>query len=501
MSLYFSGKIIQRSNYSLIIVLAAPVLLNLLFTPYSNPVFCDTETYRYVSLVMMKGGVPYRDVFDHKPPLIYFVSYTGLFLGGWLQWLVDTLLAMLATFLFYRLCRKYRLPYPWLLPLLFNLMLRDFIIFVTAGLTREYTTILLLIFFCVLMSEHRRRYYGLGILSGLIFFFQQEQVLALIPFFIYDLTRRREKDVPAGRRIMAIAAGGLTVAAPIILYFAFHHALAAFWRDAFGFNFGVYTTSIRESFGDHLKRAKRILDYGNYEVPFLVAVTLGISALLFRGSNKRLIGACLAAVALSITPEFMGGRGTMGDIRHYYLPLSASLCMLLFSVFAFTEEPFLQAKKVHAIFGVLVCTSLGYIALQHGTHLAPRSQREVPASPALRYLRQHPPGDYQLYEFGDHAYIYAYNEFRILAPSRWVFHHLWTVYDNWDMDHAILRSIGQDLLRHRTSYIIDCIDDPAKHFHDPEAYVIWHSFLVEHYQQVALTDTSGVTLWKWKGLP
>jgi len=97
----------ERKNYSLIGVLVACVVLNLPYIPYYNPLLCDTEVYRYVALVMQKGGVPYRDVFDHKPPLIYFINYLGLFLGGWPQWLFNTLPAMLATFLFYRLCKRY----------------------------------------------------------------------------------------------------------------------------------------------------------------------------------------------------------------------------------------------------------------------------------------------------------------------------------------------------------------------------------------------------------
>ncbi|MBN9379632.1 MAG: hypothetical protein J0H74_02625 [Chitinophagaceae bacterium] len=487
----------RQQSYGLIGVLVASVVLNLPYIPYYNPLSCDTETYRYVALVMKKGGIPYRDVFDHKPPLIYFINYTGLFLGGWLQWLINTMLAMLATLLFFRLGRKYRLAYPWLLPLLFNLMLRDILICGTGGMTREYTTVLLLIFFCVMMGENRWRYYALGILSGLIFFIQQEGALPLVPFFIYAFMRKGD-NVSVRGRIFGSVTGGLIITLPIILYFAFHHALGPFLRDAFGFNFGWYTTAIPSSFGDHLRRAKQVLDKGNYEVPTLVAMTLGIGALVwFRSSNQRLILASLAGVILSISAEFMGGHGVMGGFTHYYLPLSASLSILLFTVFAFVEEPFLQGRKVIGIFGILVCTSLCYTFLQHITHLTPRRENNVVISPELNYLRQHPPGDYQLYAFGDHNYICAYNEFGIQAPSTWVY-HFWRLYKDWDKDYAILHSIEQDLLRHQTAYIIDCSRNPALEYKEPVTGM-WRAFLEEHYQQVPMTDTTGVTLWKWKG--
>jgi hypothetical protein len=312
-----------------------------------------------------------------------------------------------------------------------------------------------------MMGSYRRRYYVMGILSGLIFFIQQEEALMLVPFFLYAYMRKRD-NVPVRGRILGSAAGALLVTVPIILYFALHRSLISFWRDAFGFNFGWYTTALKSSMGDHLRRVKQVLDAGNYEVPFLVAMTLGIGALAwFRSSNRWLILASLASVILSIIPEFMGGRGGMGGFRHYYLPLSASLCILLFVVFVFTEEPFLQGRKAIGIFGILVCISPGYTFLQHITHLTPRNENSLVASPELNYLRQHPPGDYQLYAFGDHNYICAYNEFRILAPSVWVY-HFWRLYADWDKDYAILHSIEQDLLRHRTTYIIDCSRNPAQ---------------------------------------
>jgi len=487
----------NRRNYSLFLLLAASVVMSLPYMPYYNPLSCDTETYRYISFVMMKGGVPYRDVFDHKPPMIYALNYTGLFLGGWLQWLINTFLAALATFLLYRLGRKHRCPYPAIPPLLFNLMLHDFLIIGTGGVTREYASMVLVIFFCVMMGEGRWRYYVMGLLASFTFFLQQEQVLAFLPFLVYSFFRRGDGVLP-GRRIMEFVAGGLLVLAPILLYFGWHHALADLWRDAFGFNFGWYTTTLRETFGEHLKRAKRVLDAGNYEVAVLVVLVLGIVSLLSRHGNKRLLLASLAAVPLSIIPAFMGGRGVLGDFYDYYLPLSASVSILLFTVFAYTEEPFLQAGKLQVLFGILACTSLAYTFLQHITHLSPKRAHPVVDSPELNYLRAHRPGNYQLYQFGDHRYVCAYNEFRILAPSRWIYHNFWTVYDNWDRDHAILRSIEEDLLRHRTTYVIDCSTDPATQFKEP-VLGLWHSFLEKYYERVPLPDTGGVRLWKWRG--
>lgn len=42
----------------------------------------DAGVFLYVAGRLLDGGVPYRDVWDHKPPLIYFIDAAGLLLGG-----------------------------------------------------------------------------------------------------------------------------------------------------------------------------------------------------------------------------------------------------------------------------------------------------------------------------------------------------------------------------------------------------------------------------------
>ncbi|HEV3326389.1 MAG TPA: hypothetical protein VG052_12315, partial [Puia sp.] len=220
-------------------------------------------------------------------------------------------------------------------------------------------------------------------------------------------------------------------------------------------------------------------------------------ALFLQNRKKRLLLAALAGVALSLSAEFMGGRSSESDFRYYFVPLAASLTILLFCVFAFTEDDILRNKKAQLIYGFLLCTSLSYTALQHATHLVPRSETPLLHLPALNYLRQRPPADYQLYTIGNAGFIYAYNEFRILAPSRWIYNQFWEWYDRWDADQAILRSIGDDLLRHRTRYIwIDF--NQLERFRNPANYHWWMDFLKAHYQPVPIANEPWSSLWEWK---
>jgi len=523
----------NKSYHSLLFVMGGCLLLSLLYCPPFDMFYDDKEIFRYTGLVIRNGGVPYRDFFDHKPPLIFFLNAAGLLLGSWGLWLIDTFLVLLATLLFFDLAKKYRLPYPWLAPLFFNLILRNYLFCEGIGMTREYTAIFLLIAFSLILGKYRYRYFLLGTLSALTFFMQQDQLIPLLPFLLYALleddriSSRPDNRISSGpknrvhglnnpgtrinnpipglanrppilKRIGWIAAGSLAITLPILCYFGLHHSLRIFWEDAFLFNFTWYTKEIH-SLADRFRAVKTSLDAMNMELAFLIPATLGVSSLFLRHNRKGLLAAAQAGLLLSFTSEFISGKLLSRDFYYYLLNLSASLSILFFVIVAFSEEIVIRDKISQRIYGFLLCCSLGYNALQHATHLSRHNADRVTTSPEFKYLNEHRPGNYQLYVFGTADFNYTYNAFRILAPSRWIYHHFWFWYDRWDADQALLQSIGQDLLQHHTTYIMDF--GAAYRFRNPANYAWWHSFLEKYYQPVELKDATTTVLWKIKDTP
>ena len=489
----------MKRQYNRLFVLGVSVLLSLAFCPPYEIMIDDKEIFRYGGMVILRGGVPYRDFFDHKPPLIFFINAVGILLGGhWGLWVFNTLLVLLATGLLFDLCRQYKLHYPWLLPLLFNLMIRDNLISSGINMTREYTAIFTMIFFCILLGKYRYRYFWLGLLSALILFTQQDQMLPLLPFLLYLLLSAGTD--PLITRLLRLGAGFMTVTLPLLLYFALHRALDYFWRDAFLFNFTVYTAQ-KKSLGDHFRSIKRSLDAGNYEIPVMTALILGTTCLFLQNKKKPLVLCALAALALTMSPEFMGGRlsypGVPEDFVYYFLALSSSVCILLFTVFAFTEDDVLSDKKAQLPYALLLCCSLGYTAIQHATHLQRRYNDPVMRTAELNYLRRQKPGDYQLFVFFNNQYIYFYTDLKILSPSPWIYHHFWRNIPQWDPDHRVLASIGDDLLRHRTTYVIMDTSSIRSIYRD-STRDWWVSFMRAHYQPVALPGTRHSMLWQRK---
>src|SRR5689334_23537947 len=69
---------------SLVTVSAVPIILSSAF--WTQVPGRDSGVFLYVGSAILRGEVPYRDVWDHKGPIIYFIDALGLQLGGGSQW-------------------------------------------------------------------------------------------------------------------------------------------------------------------------------------------------------------------------------------------------------------------------------------------------------------------------------------------------------------------------------------------------------------------------------
>ena len=108
---------VNRTYITLLILLAACVLLPCCIVLLSIS-RAMTKRYSGMAVGSCPRRRPYRDFFDHKPPLIYFLNFAGLCLGTWGLWLIDLTLVLLATGRFFsNAVSGISLPFPWLLPL------------------------------------------------------------------------------------------------------------------------------------------------------------------------------------------------------------------------------------------------------------------------------------------------------------------------------------------------------------------------------------------------
>ena len=69
----------------------------------------DSGVFLYQAQQILTGEIPYRDMWDHKSPLIYYIDAFGLFLGNgslWGVWFLELASLNIAAFLLYSLIRQ-----------------------------------------------------------------------------------------------------------------------------------------------------------------------------------------------------------------------------------------------------------------------------------------------------------------------------------------------------------------------------------------------------------
>ena len=472
----------NSKNFPFIIVATVSVILSCVYCPLFDLYFDDKEIFKYTGFLIYKGEVPYRDFFDHKPPLIFFLNYLGTLWGSWGFWLTDTLLVLLVSLRFLKLNLQYKLVFPFALPLLFNLVLRNSHISNGIGMTREYTTIFILLFFCVLLGKSKYRYYLLGLLAALVFFMQQDQVIILLPFFVYLLFTR---DIHPLKKIIQITAGFLFILVPIVLYFGYHNALPSFWQDAFLFNLKWYTApDAKPGLPAEIFALKNILYALKFDTLFVLTAILILIAFIKKSKTTWLLAAATIAVPLSFISEFLSGKIATGDAlcNYYLLPLAATLPFAIFVVFAFTKRAIFKNRLQQLIIIALLLFNPVVSMAEHVANFHRYPQDYINSSAEIKYLDKEPPADYQLYVFNNSNYIYAYNKYKIKTPSRWIYHYFWTWYQHWDEDQQVIHSIIQDLQQHRTKYIISF--HLENNFKNGQTFTRWNNFLNASYTQV-----------------
>lgn len=68
----------------------------------------DSSVFHYVASVMKNGGAIYRDTFDHKGPLLYFINYLGLYISYYSgAWFLELVALLISNFFTYKTARLF----------------------------------------------------------------------------------------------------------------------------------------------------------------------------------------------------------------------------------------------------------------------------------------------------------------------------------------------------------------------------------------------------------
>jgi 4-amino-4-deoxy-L-arabinose transferase-like glycosyltransferase len=457
----------HRPGITRAIALAAICCLPiLLYVPFlSEPLQNDEGFYATVGRMLLHGGLPYRDAFDNKPPLVFgWYALSFLIFGEhiWAPRLLVSLLLAVTTLLVYfegKLLFSARAGIIAALAFGLSIGIAKF----GTNANTEYFLVLPmtggLLAFTIAQEKQRAHWYLLsGLLNGIAILTKETALFPfgfLMLFAIVSPANKGQEWVVTVRNLGMMLIGAVLIGVVALLPFVFSGAFRDFFDAAV-----IYTLRY---VGD-TSLLNRIL------VTVLVLVPLGavagpwmalsvLAVLHARRSPERrknwlLIGwSCASFVGIVFVGRFF---------PHYFAQLLPGMSLLVPLGIRFLQEKWRKSAGLGALYSVLI-GGLAVLALflaatiygrssADARHLAKTpdktlSKWETESAELATYVRANTSQDDLIYNLGFQPELYFYSE--RASPTRFLFDRPFAA-DQGYVDEAL-----HDIESHPPKYIID----------------------------------------------
>jgi 4-amino-4-deoxy-L-arabinose transferase-like glycosyltransferase len=269
------------------------ILLLAAFTlAYASPFFSktsdiDSAIFQYIGNGIRSGQLPYRDLYDHKPPAIFYLNALGLTLGGgsrWGIWIIELFSLTLAGIF----CASYLKRFFGTVPAMIATaaFLLNLTFFHEEGnLTEEYALPFEFgaLYLLSLWSSAKRPNllaFLMGISIAFATSFKQPLGALAVSIMIYIfISSVAKKDVSRFLKTLAWFTIGFTTL--WMLWFAFfflNQSFSQFWEAAFSYNFSLASIPITTRFLSLQSALQTLLTTSPY---YLFALLSWGAALLF----------------------------------------------------------------------------------------------------------------------------------------------------------------------------------------------------------------------------
>ena len=246
------------------LVIISSVLSLIPNLPKYNPVpSLDSGVFLYFGDQILKGKLPYRDMWDHKPPAIFYTDALGLWIGNGSRigvWFLEGI-AITATGLFsYYFLQKYFGK--WTAMFASIIAVTNLIFIMDYGNNTEEFALpfqylaLLLFTYSLQRKSSNWLFFLIGVSGGYAFMYKQTMIGIWIVITIMLVVKSiRYKDFRTlVHQLALISTGTGLICLLVAIYFALQGQLQVFWDAAFRFNF-IY---VKVSFSERMYEFHRI---------------------------------------------------------------------------------------------------------------------------------------------------------------------------------------------------------------------------------------------------
>ncbi len=205
----------------------------------------DAGIFLYIAESILKGALPYKDLWDHKGPVIYYLDALALALGGkYGVWVMHFLLIFFAALFFYKLITLKFKEKKVLILTIFFFFLQVSTIFYEYNQVEFVAFFLQSLYVLLFLREESAKerifskHFLLGFLAGISFWLRANLIgfFAAGLFFLFIEGLKRRRLARSLRFIFAQIAGFLSLSIAIIAFFYSQSALQDFFDQVFFYN-------------------------------------------------------------------------------------------------------------------------------------------------------------------------------------------------------------------------------------------------------------------------
>jgi hypothetical protein len=331
----------------------------------------DTGVFLYMGEQILKGNIPYRDVWDHKAPLIYYINALALLIGGgsfWGLWLVEFASLYCAACIGFALLKRAF----GLLPALFGTILwiaSLALVLIGGNYTEEFALpFQFAALYLFWQSEQLRRYgwrgYAIGATLAATFLLRPNLIgihLGIAAVMVASaIVSRRWRALLVG--LALIACGALTVLLATAAYFLSEHTLGDLVDQVFRYS-AFYSATTLQNRLLSLLSGVAVLAISGISIIALFAWITHLMQLRRGLLRVRDANALILFALVNLPFEFILSTLSGRVYGHYYVSWMPAFAILAASFAGFVAEQVRHlgrpGKASSVLIALLVALSIG----------------------------------------------------------------------------------------------------------------------------------------------
>ena len=393
--------------FSLCIALAVATLFHL-FPGSGRAPIQDSSVFLYIGRGLINGKAPYRDMFDHKGPLLYLIQYLGLLIGpdGFSGvWFLEVFNLACTSMIMFKLANlvsdRKSSQY---LGILAALVVCGWKIWQGGNYTEEYAlpwiSLAAYIFFSFFITGTytRKQIIMLGASFAVVLLLRANMIaiwLSFIPIVLFRFfAEKRYSDL---RNCLLLFVSGMAlVILPVIAWSWNNGFLAEMWEDYILFNI-TYSNSATKSI---LDSARLMAEFTRVVWPGLLALVLS----LCRKTRRKETWYNLVFYVVSLMSASMSGR----LYYHYAIVLLPAMIIPFCCLFDYTAA-MVKANADRAENPILIVLS-SLVVLAAAVSYRMVTSPDQKADPVLSYITDHSTEANDVLILGNSSWYYLLSE-------------------------------------------------------------------------------------------